>query len=282
MLLLTAFVWGFAFIFQSKAMDHVEPITLTCVRMFLGGAVLLPICFIMNKSLNSEVIHSTIKAGIVCGIVLGVASLIQQYGIANTSVEKSGFISALYIVIVPIFGILQGKRVNLFTWICIIIALAGFYLLSFTSDLSISIGDLLVFIAAIVYSLHIIVIDKFNNNNCDGLLMSCIQFLTAGILCFIPMLVFESPSVSSLLDAKLDVLYMGLISCGIGYTFQVLGQKRTPPVRASLILCLESFFAAVGGFFILHERLNPREISGCILLMTSVILINVFKAKAES
>ena len=282
MLLITAMVWGLAFVFQSQAMDRIGSITLTSIRMLLGGLILLPICFVLNRNLDKNTIIQTLKSGVVCGVVLCVATLFQQYGIANTTVEKSGFISALYIVIVPLLGLFLGRRVSRFTWLCIAIALFGFYLLSFTRDFTVSLGDMLVFIAAICYSVHILVIDKFNSDSCDGLLMSCVQFLTAGILTVIPMLVFEHPDAASIWSAKTEILYMGVISCGIGYTFQILGQKRTPPVRASLIMCLESVFAALAGFLILHERLSMRELAGCILLMTAVFLININPLKGSA
>lgn len=283
MLLTAAIVWGFAFVFQSTSMDLIGPLTLTSIRMLLGGLVLLPICFLLNRNMSRTTIKKTVRSGLICGVVLLLACTSQQYGLLITTVGKAGFITALYIVLVPIIAALVlRKKVTLVTWICVITAMLGFYFLSFTPDGAIGGGDALVFLSAILYSVHILTIDHFTDDDCDGTLLSCVQFLTAGVLSFLPMLLIEQPSVEAVMAAKIPILYMGLCSCGIAYTFQVLGQAYVPPVQASLIMCLESVFAAIGGAIVLNERFSTRETLGCILLFGAVLAVNLFQAKSKT
>ena len=215
---------------------------------------------------------NTVTGGICCGIVLFIASSFQQSGIAQTTAGKAGFVTALYIVIVPLIGIFMHKKMPLRMWLFIAIALAGFWLLCIKQDIGISSGDLLVFFGAIFFAVHITVIDFFNEKNTDGVLMSCIQFFTAGLLMLICMFIFEKPTIPNIVGAGGTILYAGIMSCGVAYTLQILGQKHTNPTLATMLMSLESVFAALSGWLILGEKLSIKEFFGCVLIFAAVIL----------
>ena len=278
-LLLTAFIWGVAFVAQSVGMDYIGPFTFNCVRSIIGGLILIPLILILKKADKTkrseaeakEYKKNTILGGICCGIALCVASSFQQFGIMYTTVGKAGFITALYIIIVPILGIFIGKRVAPIIWVSSIIAVAGFYLLSISGQVSISKGDVLVLICAVLFSVHILIIDHFSPKG-DGVTISCIQFLTCGILCGICMFLFETPQITDILAAYLPILYAGFMSCGVAYTLQIVGQKNMDPTVASLILSLESVFSVLAGWVILGQGLTTKELIGCGLVFAAVLL----------
>lgn len=278
MLLTAAFIWGTAFVAQSKGMDYVEPFTYNAVRTLIGGIVLIPVVFIFgDKNSNkgtaktSKNIKMSLIGGIICGLVLFAASSFQQYGISLTSAGKAGFITALYVVIVPIIGIIMGKKSNIRKWVCAFIAVIGFYFLCIKDGFRLSIGDLYVLICAVFYSVHIIVIDHFNLKGAEPVKMSCVQFFTAGSIMMICMFVFETPALSSIFAAKYTILYAGIMSCGVAYTLQMIGQKYTEPNAATLIMSLESVFAALAGWLILNEYISIKEFAGCVLVFTAVV-----------
>lgn len=276
LLLLVAFIWGTAFVAQSKGTDHVGAFTFNALRSVLGGISLLPIIIVMNKkndNTNSKETNSSspIKGGIICGIFLFAGSTFQQMGIAHTTAGKAGFITALYIVIVPLLGLFVGKRVKPLIWVCVAAAMAGFYLLCVNEDFSISKGDILVLICAFSFSLHIIVIDYFNSKGTDGVKMSCIQFFTAAALSLIFMIIFENPTFENILGAKTAIFYAGVMSSGVGYTLQIVAQKNADPSAATLLLSMESVFAALAGWVLLNETLSGKEFAGCLLVFTAVI-----------
>lgn len=285
MLLLCALIWGTAFVAQSAGMDYVEPFTYNAVRTLLGGVVLLPVIALFDRlkpvsqrpsaEAKKEINRNSIKGGIVCGVVLCVASCFQQYGISMTTAGKAGFITALYIVIVPLMGVFIHKKIPKIIWLCVAIAVAGFYLLCVKEGFSVSTGDLLVLCCAVFFSVHIMVIDKFGAGNVDGVRMSCTQFLVAGSLMLIPMFLFETPTLANLWAAKGTILYTGVMSCGVAYTLQILGQRDTDPTVATLLMSLESVFAALSGWAILHESLSAKELCGCILVFAAVILAQI-------
>ena len=247
MLVLTAFIWGVAFVAQSVGMDYVGPFTFISVRNFIATLVLLPCIRLLDKVNPSDKLSENDKnphggptliiGGIVCGICLAVASAFQQIGISYTTVGKAGFITAMYIVIVPILGLFIKKKVRVIAWISVAISVAGLYLLCMTESLSLSRGDLLVLICAFCFALHIMVIDYFSPR-VDGIRMSCIQFLTCGIVCAVPALLTESPDIHSILAAWLPILYAGALSSAVGDTLQIVAQKNTDPVFASLLMSL--------------------------------------------
>lgn len=283
MLLLTALIWGTAFVAQSAGMNYVQPLTYNSIRTLIGGIILIPIIFYFDKhkegsnDLNQQkkINKNSIVGGICCGIVLCIASCFQQYGVSMTTAGKAGFITALYIVIVPLLGLFIKKKVPKIIWLCVVIAILGFYLLCVKESFSVSMGDILVLFCAFFFSLHIMVIDYFNEKHIDGVRMSCVQFITAGSIMFILMLAFETPILQNIWDAKITILYTGVMSCGVAYTLQILGQKNTNSTTATLIMSLESVFAALSGWIILNESLSLKEILGCILVFIAVILAQV-------
>lgn len=286
MLVLTALIWGTAFVAQSVGMDFVGPYTFLFARNIIAGVFLIPCIFFLNKigakNNNKKIRNSSIRdengnkksliiGGVICGIVLFVASALQQIGIVYTTVGKAGFITALYIIIVPILGIFFKNKVQGQVWISVVIAIIGLYLLCINENLSVNKGDFLIFLCSIIFSIHILVIDHFSPI-VDGVKMSCIQFFVCGILSFIPMVLFENPQIINILNAYSPILYAGIMSSGVAYTLQIVGQKYTSPVLASLILSLESVFAALSGWVILKEVFSGKEIIGCILVFSAIII----------
>ena len=291
MLLITALIWGTAFVAQSEGMNHVQPFTYNAVRTLLGGVVLIPIIIAFKKltpkddppseSANSK--KDTVTGGICCGILLFAASSFQQSGIKYTTAGKAGFITALYIVIVPLLGIFFGRKTALKTWLCAGIAVIGFYLLCINGGFSVSKGDLLVLVCAVFFAMHIMVIDHFNAKKADGMVMSCIQFFTAGLLMIPCMFMFESPDISSIISARNSILYAGIMSSGIAYTLQIIGQRYTAPTVATLLMSLESVFAALSGWLILSEKLSTKEFIGCVVVFAAVILAQLdIKTKSHN
>ena len=291
-LLLTAFIWGVAFVAQSVGMDYIGPFTFNCVRSMIGGLVLIPLILVLkkvnkekelSKKTREEISLSrknTVLGGICCGVFLAVASSFQQFGIMYTSVGKAGFITALYIIIVPILGVFMKKKVAGVVWISSIIAVIGFYLLSISGQVSIKKGDILVLICAVLFSVHILVIDYFSPKG-EAVTISCIQFFTSGILCGICMFLFENPQIKDILAAYVPILYAGIMSCGVAYTLQIVGQKNMDPTVASLILSLESVFSAIAGWLILGQRLSGKEMFGCVLVFAAVLLAQMPQKKTD-
>ena len=221
-----------------------------------------------------------IIGGIACGICLCLASNFQQFGIKYTTVGKAGFITACYIVIVPVIGLFLGKKCTKFIWVAVAMALIGLYLLCITDGFSIGKGDLLVLVCAFLFSLHILVIDYFSPK-VDGVKLSCIQFLTCGILSGIPALLLEHPELSSILAAWQPILYAGIMSCGVAYTLQIIGQKNMNPTVASLILSLESCISVLAGWIILRQQLSTKEILGCVIMFAAIILAQLPQKQTE-
>lgn len=278
-LLLTALIWGVAFVAQSVGMDYVGPFTFNCARFLIGGIVLLP-CMALLKKMNppaqkpenpAKARKDLILGGICCGIALCAASSLQQIGIMYTTVGKAGFITAFYIIIVPIIGVFFGKKCGISVWIGVLLALAGLYFLCINEELAIAKGDLLVFLCALMFAVHIMVIDHFSPL-ADGVAMSCIQFFVSGSISAVLMLLFEKPQISQLLAAWQPVLYAGVLSCGVAYTLQIIGQKGMNPAVASLILSLESVISVLAGMVMLHQGLSSREAVGCVLMFAAILL----------
>ena len=272
LLLLTATIWGSAFVAQSVGMDYVGPFTFTFARSIIGGVVLLPCILLLGKWKKGFTTKTEWLGGICCGIALCVASNFQQVGIQFTTVGKAGFITALYVVLVPIFGLFLKKRVPILIWGCVGLSVVGLYLLCMPAGaFTLALGDLLVLICAVLFSVHILVIDYFSPKG-DGVVISCIQFFVCGILSGIPMLFFETPSVANMMDAKWSILYAGVLSSGVAYTLQVVAQKNVNPTVASLILCLESVVAVLAGWIVLGQDMSSREILGCALMFAAIVL----------
>ena len=279
LLLLTATIWGVAFVAQSVGMDYVGGFTFNMARSLIGSAVLLPVIWFMgrNSSKKAEEAQGSssrkdlLWGGLACGILMCLASNFQQFGIKYTTVGKAGFITACYIVLVPILGLFLKKKCSPFIWLAVAMSVAGLYLLCITDGFSIGKGDILVLICAVLFSFHILVIDYYSPK-VDGVKLSCIQFLVCGILSGIPALIFEKPEMSAGLTAWQPILYAGVMSCGVAYTLQIIGQKNMNPTVASLILSLESCISVLAGWMILGQQLSAREIAGCVIMFAAIIL----------
>ena len=295
LLLLTAAIWGVAFVAQSVGMDYVGPFTFNTVRSLIGGIVLIP-CIVLLKRINAgskdtagAAEHASgdpagqrkvlLTGGVACGVLLCIASNLQQFGIMYTSVGKSGFITAMYIVLVPVVGIFLKKKAGVKIWCSVAIAVCGLYLLCMTDNgFSIQKGDLLLLLGAVVFSFHILTIDYFSPK-VDGVKMSCIQFFTCGILSMVCMFLFEQPQIGAILQAWMPIVYAGVMSCGVAYTLQIVGQKGMNPTVASLILSTESVISVIAGWLILHQKLSGRELLGCVLMFAAIILVQLPERK---
>lgn len=291
LLLLTATIWGVAFVAQSVGMDYVGPFTFNAVRSIIGGIVLIPCIFFLGKINGQEKVKllpdteqerkDLILGGILCGVFLCAASNMQQIGIMYTTVGKAGFITACYIVLVPILGIFLGKKTRIGIWISVGLAVIGLYLLCMTDSVSFSKGDLYVLVCAFLFAIHILVIDHFAPK-ADGVKLSCIQFFVSGLLSAIPMVLFEKPNLDAILNAKFPILYAGILSCGVAYTLQIVGQKNINPTVASLILSLESGISVLAGWIILHQSLSGRELFGCVIMFAAILIAQMPERKRNT
>ena len=281
MLLLTSIIWGLSFVAQISGTKEIGPFTFNFSRNIVAGFSLLILIqiwpYIMKKPMKEDtkaIKKSTLIGGIACGAVLTVAMSFQQLGLSGanaTTAGKAGFITALYIVLVPLTGIFIGKKISIKIWLCVFLATIGLYLLSIKQGFSIQIGDLMVLVSAFFYALHILIIDHFSPKS-NGVKLSMIQFFIAAFLSALVMLTVEDVVWSDILSSSIPILYAGMISSGVGYTLQIIAQKDTDPTMASLILSLESVFAVLAGVVILGERLNLREGLGSIIMLLAIIL----------
>lgn len=274
LLFLTALIWGVAFVAQSAGMEYLGPFTYNGVRCVLGGLVLIPCIAFLNKKREGgrprQDKKQLLLGGVCCGVVLFAASNFQQVGIQYTTVGKAGFITAMYILIVPLLGLLMHRKVGLQVWVGVVFGVTGLYLLCVKDSFSLEKGDALVLICAFIFSLHILVIDYFSQR-ADCVKMSCIQFWVCGILSLACSFMFETPHLQNILDAWLPVCYGGVMSCGVAYTLQIVGQKGMNPTVASLILSLESVVAVVAGFLILGQAMSRRELFGCLMMVMAIV-----------
>lgn len=279
LLFLTASIWGSAFIAQSLGMNHVSPFTFTFVRTFIGALFLLPLISILKTLYKNKVKEKTytkkdlLLGSLCCGLCLITGESFQQFGLLTTDAGKAGFITSMYIIFVPIISIFLGKRVNRFIWIGVILSAVGLYLLCIKQDLSIEKGDFLIFICAIAFAIHILVIDHFVKK-VDAVALSCGQFFMASIIGLILMLIFDRNQLTydNFLAALPAMAYAGIMSNGIAYTLQIVGQRGLNPTIATLIMSLESVMAVIFGVIFLHESLMQKEIIGCVLMFSAVII----------
>lgn len=294
-LLLTAIIWGTSFIAQSVGMETISPTAFIGVRCILGAGVLLPVIFIIDrgKKKKGEEVQPMDKTllfgGVVCGVVLYFASVLQTAGMVYTSPGKSGFITALYMVFIPIAGLFMGKKLSPVVPLAVIIAVIGMYLLCIDSTFVINKGDVLTLICAIFFTVHILVIDKVSPE-VDGVKLSCLQFLVCGVLGLVTMF-FDSPEFdfANILSCWKPICYSGFLSCGVAYTLQVVGQKYTDPTSASIIMSLESVVATLTtvvlvalGWNLTGGALTVREIMGCVLMFVAILLVQVIDMKKET
>ena len=302
MLVLTAMVWGGSFVAQKSGMELIGPFAFNGIRTIIGGIVLIPLIMVLDRmkskkqasapAVKADAADSAlseadkkndqkllITGSICCGLALLVAGMLQQIGMMYTTAGKAGFITALYVVLVPIFGRILGKKIRPLIWLCVLASAFGLYLLCMPASGGfghINKGDLIVLACALCFAVHILLIDYFSPK-VDGVRLSCLQFFIAGILCVIlmfpldPVLGYDIPSLSQLLDAWIPIVYAGALSSGAGYTMQIVAQADTDPAVASMILCLESVFAVIAGMLILGESLSLREAAGCIIMFAAIL-----------
>lgn len=279
LLILTAVIWGFAFVAQRVGTEYVECFTYNGVRYLLGAFSLIPVIFIFEREkISALLIKKTAIASVITGSILFCASTLQQQGIViGQSAGKAGFITSLYIVLVPIFRCFVGKKATLTTWIGVVLSCAGLYLLSVSGNESVNIGDVIVFVSAFFWAAHILLIDKFVEN-ISPLKYSFGQFITCGVLSIICAFLFEQPAITNIYSAGIPILYGGVMSVGIAYTLQVVGQKDLNPEFASIICSTEAVFSAIGGALILHETMSLKGYLGCVLIFIGILFAQ-FKMK---
>lgn len=280
LLLLTAAIWGLAFVAQKVGSEYVGAFTFNGIRFALGSISLIPLILLLNKKKENNdakkeeggnSLKHTIRAGIIVGCALFIATSLQQTGVMYTTAGKAGFITGLYMVIVPILGLFLKQKVNNTTWIGIVIAIIGLYLLSINEDFSISKGDLLVLIGSVGWAIHILLIDNFTKK-IDPLKLSSIQFATCSILSLLVAFIFEDINMVDISAALVPILYGGLLSVGVAYTLQVVAQKNAKPSHAAILLSMESVFGAIGGAMFLGERIGSRGLVGCVLIFIAIIV----------
>lgn len=292
LLFLTATIWGLAFISQSKGMDYMHPFTFNGVRSLIGALALVVYIVISRQiarqkqkkegtALQPINWKKNLQAGVWCGVALTIASTLQQFGIKYTTVGKAGFITTLYIIFVPILGIFLHRKVAGKVWIAAVMAAVGMYLLCMTESFRLSAGDTMVFACALMFAIHIMIVDYFAEGT-DGAIVSCIQFTICGIVCGICSLIWGNPSFGQLQDGLGTLLYAGVLSCGVGYTLQIVGQKGVNPTVAALIMSLESVIATISawiayriGFLTTDQTLTGRQILGCVVVFAAVILVQL-------
>lgn len=287
LLFITAFIWGGAFVAQDMGLEYVGPFTFTAIRFLMGGIFLFIVSVIVDlvkiKKLHVEYkkeekkkkIKTTIKGGVLCGIVLFVGSNLQQIGIVYTTAGKCAFISAFYIVIVPIIGLVFKKKCDVTVYVAVAIALVGMYFLCLGEGFGkLNVGDAITFVSSFIFALHIITVDKFITE-CDGIKLSALQCLTCSVLSFILTAIFEKPTLSGITGAIMPLLFAGVMSAGIAYTFQILGQKDLNPTVASLIMSFESVAGALFSFIVLKQTMTTKEVIGCVITFIAVILAQI-------
>ena len=277
LLLLTAFIWGVAFVAQVEGGAVVGALTFNGVRSLLGGTlllVLLPLLDRLGLSARPQTPDEK-KAlwtgGLLCGLALFAATNLQQLGLLTTSAGKGGFITALYIVLVPLFGLAIGRRTTLFTWLGVALAVAGLYLLCMQGESGLDRGDLLVMACTPIFAVQILLVDRFAPRT-DCIRLACIEFFTVGVLNLPLMFIFETPSLTAMADCWVSILYAGLLSSGAAYTLQIVAQKDSHPTTASVLMSFESVFAVLAGMVLLGDRMTAWEWSGCAVMFAAVIL----------
>ena len=281
---LAALIWGTAFVAQSVSADIVEPFTFNTARAAVAFLFLLVLCAVFRRLRRRDFAASAevrpharrdlVLGSLCCGVALTVAANLQQKGLETTTSGKAGFITALYVVLVPVFGLFFKRKVSLPTWIAVVLSVVALYLLCIMGDFSLAPGDPLVLVCAVCFAVHILVIDHFTAY-CDGVKLSCLQFLFAGIISTICMFIFEDVDFAAILSCALPLLYVGIFSCGVGYTLQILAQKDSNPTVVTILLSLESVFAVIAGAIILKQQMTVREYIGCAIMFAAVILAQI-------
>lgn len=283
--ILAAFIWGTAFVAQDLCADSIGTFTFNATRYFIAVLALLVVIAVSDKAKKNKPTPTADEkktankqlwlGGLCCGVALAIASNFQQAGlVAGTDAGKAGFITALYVVLVPVFGLFFKRKVSLPVWIAVVCSVVALYLLCIKGDFSLAAGDLLILVCAVCFAVHILVIDHFTAY-CDGVKLSCLQFLFAGIISAVCMFLFETVDFAAIWSCILPLLYVGIFSCGVGYTLQILAQKDSNPTVVTILLSLESVFAVIAGAIILHQQMTAREYIGCVVMFVAVILAQI-------
>lgn len=276
MLFFTSIIWGLAFVAQTQGMEFIGPFTFTAVRSFVAIIFLYLTYLFFNKTSKSYReqkfdMKKTIRGGILCGLVFTFGINFQQFGLVYTTAGKASFLTALYIVFIPIIGLFFGKRINRKLLLCIVLAMLGTYLMSVKGSLSMNRGDFITIMSAIVFSIHILMLAEFSVDT-NAVLVSLFQFAVCGIISFIAALVFEEINISAILKSYIAILYVGVLSSGVGFTIQIMALKELDPVIASMISSLESVFGAIFGWLILSQSMSEREIIGAVIIFIATLI----------
>jgi drug/metabolite transporter (DMT)-like permease len=289
-LLVTAIIWGSSFVAQSVGAEVVESFTYMAIRTLMGAFFLLPFIIVRDRLSAAKMTKDelfirkrqnmkTIAYGVPVGIVLAIATNIQQYAFNYSTAGKIAFVTAMYMFFVPIAGIFMKKRLPLDIWLCVLAGFVGLYFLCFKHEETFTVnkGDMLALVCAVFFTVQILLIERYAKL-CDGIKLSCVEFFTAGLITFILMLIFNHPTLEAIKQCLPALLYSGIMSCGIAYTLQVVGQKYCEATIASLLMCMESVFAVLSAAIILGEKLTPREITGCTIMFSAIVLSQVADA----
>ena len=283
--ILAAFIWGTAFVAQDLCADSIGTFAFNATRYFIAVLALLVVIAVSDKAKKNRPTPTAEEkkaankqlwlGGLCCGVARAIASNFQQAGlVAGTDAGKAGFITALYVVLVPVFGLFFKRKVSLPVWIAVVCSVVALYLLCIKGDFSLAAGDLLILVCAVCFAVHILVIDHFTAY-CDGVKLSCLQFLFAGIISAVCMFLFETVDFAAIWSCILPLLYVGIFSCGVGYTLQILAQKDSNPTVVTILLSLESVFAVIAGAIVLHQQMTAREYIGCVVMFVAVILAQI-------
>ncbi|MDU5466917.1 MAG: DMT family transporter [Peptoniphilus harei] len=276
MLFFTSIIWGLAFVAQAQGMEYIGPFTFTAVRSLVAIIFLYLTYLFFNKTSKSYReqkfdMKKTIRGGVLCGLVFTFGINFQQFGLVYTTAGKASFLTALYIVFLPIIGLFSGKRINRKLLLCIVLAMLGTYLMSIKGSLSMNRGDFITIMGAIVFAIHILMLAEFSVDT-NAVLVSLFQFAICGIISFIAALVFEEINISAILKSYITILYVGILSSGVGFTIQLMALKELDPVIASMISSLESVFGAIFGWLILSQRMSEREIIGAVIIFIATLI----------
>lgn len=291
LLFITAFIWGCAFVAQRTGMEYIGPLTFNGIRSLVGGVTLLIFLLIRNRlykrnqkdkekegTKKQTSVGFTVFCGLICGICLFAGTTLQQLGMVYTTAGKAGFITAFYIVLVPLLGIFLKKKIRLVAWIGVMLAMVGLYLLCVGEDFTVNKGDILVLLCSFAFTIHITFVDKVSQQ-IDGVVISCIQLFVCGLISVVGIVIFEEVDWNLVMQCAIPILYAGVLSCGVAYTLQIVAQKYTEPTVASMIMSLESVFALLSGMIILKESITPYEVLGCVIMFVAIILAQLPEKK---
>ena len=284
LLLLTAMIWGTAFVFQRVGMENIGPVTFTAARMALAAVAIGTLAFLTRRKEKAagempeegkSRVRNTVIGGICCGSFLTIATILQQKGLIYTTAGKAGFITAMYILMVPVISfVFLKKRYTWTVWLAVVLGMTGMYFLCINEGFSLAYGDIFIAVSALFFSFHILCCDYFVRLG-NPLSISAIQFAASAVIAFVAALIMEEPGVDQLVSALVPIIYCGIVSGGIGYTLQMVAQKYTDPAIASILMSMESVFALIAGVIILNEQMSARELSGCVIMFIAIILVQV-------